>query len=71
MFNYRNKMDMMFNYCLMFSMCMGSGGSRGLIIFLFGLIFFCYSLSSPALGSILDPPLLGIALFMSQRGCLT
>jgi hypothetical protein len=56
MFNYRNKMDMMFNYCLMFSMCMGSGGSRGLIFFVW-FNFFCYSLNSPIFGSILDPPL--------------
>jgi hypothetical protein len=48
MFNYRNKMDIMFNYCLMFSRWMDSGGSRGLI-FLFDLFFFCYSLSSPLL----------------------
>jgi hypothetical protein len=41
-------MDMMFNYCLMFSMCMGSGGSRGLIIFLFGLNFFLLVLVAPS-----------------------
>jgi hypothetical protein len=39
---------MMFNYCLMFSMCMGSGGFRGLIIFLFGLNFFVIVLVAPS-----------------------
>jgi hypothetical protein len=47
MFNYRNKMDIMFNYCLMFSRWMDSGGSMGLI-FLFDLNFFVIVLVAPS-----------------------
>jgi hypothetical protein len=44
-FNYRNKVDMMFNYI---AWCFRCDWFK----------FFCYSLSSPPLGSILDPPLI-------------